>query len=257
MVEIVLTYEDVGSGPAVLLVHGHPFDRSMWAPQLAALPALGYRAIAPDLRGYGESPVTPGTVPFSRHIDDLVDLLDYVDVARPVLCGLSMGGQLVMEFHRVYPDRVRALVLADTTPHPETPESRRNRLAMADQLDREGMQGYADDVIWKMVSPDNPEVGAVVLPMMAAAPAAGAAAAQRGRADRPDYLPSLRAATVPGLVVVGSDDEFTPVPVAQETADALPDGKLLVVEGAAHMPNLERPEVFNAALAEFLASLPG
>ncbi|MFC7612812.1 alpha/beta fold hydrolase [Actinokineospora soli] len=87
-------------------------------------------------------------------------------------------------------------------------------------------------------------------------PAAGAAAAQRGRADRPDYIPSLRAATVPALVVVGSDDEFTPVPVARETAEALPNGRLLVVEGAAHMPNLERPEVFNAALAEFLETVP-
>lgn len=252
----MLTYEDVGSGPPVLLVHGHPFDRSMWAPQLMALPALGYRAIAPDLRGYGESPVTPGHVPFSAHIDDLVELLDALDVGRAVLCGLSMGGQLVMEFHRVHPDRVTGLVLADTTPHPETEESRRNRLAMADQLDREGMVGYADDVIWKMVSPTNPEVGAVVLPMMAAAPAAGAAAAQRGRADRPDYLPSLRAAAVPGLVVVGAEDEFTPVPVAEETAAALPDGTLVVVDGAAHMPNLERPDVFNAALADFLGSLP-
>ncbi|MGW5054870.1 alpha/beta fold hydrolase [Actinokineospora sp. NPDC004072] len=252
----MLSYDDAGSGPAVLLVHGHPFDRTMWRPQLDLLPRIGYRAIAPDLRGYGQSPVTPGTVPFARHTADLVELLDALGVESAVLCGLSMGGQLVMEFHRVHPERVRGLVLADTTPHPETPESRRNRLAMADQLDREGMRGYADDVIWKMVSPGNPEVGAFVLPMMAGAPAAGAAAAQRGRADRPDYLPSLRAAAVPGLVVVGSDDEFTPVPVARETADALPDGRLLVVDGAAHMPNLERPEVFNDALAEFLSALP-
>ncbi|GGS15193.1 MULTISPECIES: alpha/beta fold hydrolase [Actinokineospora] len=252
----MLTYDDAGSGPAVLLVHGHPFDRSMWRPQLALLPELGFRAIAPDLRGYGESPVTPGTVPFATHIADLVELLDALDVPSVVLCGLSMGGQLVMEFHRLHPDRVRGMVLADTTPHPETPESRRNRIAMADQLDREGMRGYADDVIWKMVSPNNPEVGAVVLPMMAAAPAAGAAAAQRGRADRPDYLPSLRAAKVPGLVVVGAEDEFTPVPIARETADALPNGHLVVVDGAAHMPNLERPEVFNAALTDFLNGLP-
>ncbi|MGX7825448.1 alpha/beta fold hydrolase [Actinokineospora sp. 24-640] len=251
----MLTYDDVGSGPAVLLVHGHPFDRSMWAPQLVALPALGYRAIAPDLRGYGESPVTPGTVPFSQHTQDLIEVLDYLDVERFVLCGLSMGGQLAMELHRAHPERVLGLVLADTTPHAETPESRQNRLALAEQYDREGMRGYADDVVWRMVSPNNPEVGAVVLEMMSGAPAAGAAAAQRGRADRPDYLPSLRAATVPGLVLVGAEDDFTPVPTAREMADALPDGRLVIVDGAAHLPNLERPDVVNAALAEFLRGL--
>ncbi|MFC5287043.1 alpha/beta fold hydrolase [Actinokineospora guangxiensis] len=252
----MLTYDDIGTGPAVLLVHGHPFDRSMWAPQLMALPAAGYRAIAPDLRGYGESPVTPGTVPFSRHIDDLVELLDHLEVGAVVLCGLSMGGQLVMDFHLRHPDRVRGLALVDTTPHAETEESRRNRMAMADQLDREGMKGYADEVIWKMVSPKNPEVGAVVLQMMLDAPAAGAAAAQRGRADRPDYVESLAGATVPGLVVVGTEDEFTPVPVAREMAEAMPNTTLTIIEDTAHMPNLERPDTFNTALTEYLDSLP-
>src|ERR1700743_1314994 len=91
-----LAYDEAGAGPAVVLIHGHPFNRSMWTPQLTAL-ADGYRVIAPDLRGYGDSPVTPGTVPMSLLAADVARLLDGLGVARAALVGLSMGGLGAME----------------------------------------------------------------------------------------------------------------------------------------------------------------
>ena len=109
---ITIGYDDTGGDEPLLLVHGHPFDRTMWHPQLA----LGYRMIAPDLRGYGESTVVPGKTAFDVFAADLAALLDHLKVDRAVLVGLSMGGQIVLEFLRLYPDRVRALVLADTSP---------------------------------------------------------------------------------------------------------------------------------------------
>lgn len=93
----------------------------MWDPQVARFSAER-RVIAPDLRGYGASPVTPGTVPFSRHADDLAELLDFLGVDTCVLAGLSMGGQLAMECWDRFGDRIRGLVLADTFATPETPE---------------------------------------------------------------------------------------------------------------------------------------
>ncbi|MGW5279243.1 alpha/beta fold hydrolase [Streptomyces collinus] len=254
-----LSYEDKNPGVSprvpLVLVHGHPFDRTMWAPQLTAF-AAGRRVVAPDLRGYGASPVTPGTVPLSRHARDIEDLLDHLAVDTCVLAGLSMGGQIAMECYGRFGDRVRGLVLADTFPDPETPAGRLGRRAMADRLLAEGMRGYADEVLERMVAPyAAPEVKSHVHRMMTAAAPQGAAASLRGRAERPDYRDLLTKVTVPALVVVGADDTYTPVADAEAMHAALPDSVLHVVDGAAHLPNLERAPEFNRVLEKFLTRI--
>ncbi|MER6344937.1 alpha/beta fold hydrolase [Streptomyces sp. NPDC001595] len=257
-----LAHEDQGGDTGstltpLVLLHGHPFDHTMWAPQLEAF-APGRRVVAPDLRGYGASPVVPGITPLSAFAEDIEALLDGLKVDTFVLAGLSMGGQIAMECHARFGDRVRGLVLADTFAEPETPDGHRARNAMADRLLREGMRGYADEVLDKMVAPyAEPSVKAHVHRMMTATSPEGAAAALRGRAERPDYRPLLTRVTVPALVVVGEDDTYTPVPVAESLHALLPDSTLHVVEGAAHMPNLERPDAFNAVLAGFLSRIDG
>ena len=251
---ITIGYDDEGTGDDVLvLVHGHPFDRSMWRPQVEHFAAAGWRVIAADLRGYGETTVVPGITPLDVFANDIAGLLDHLGVEKFVLAGLSMGGQIVMECARTFPERLRGLVLADTFAQAETPQGRRNRNDMADRLLREGMSGYATEVLWKMVAPHNTAAGEHVAKMMHNAPPEGAAAALRGRAERPDYTATLEAITVPTLVVVGGDDEYTPVKDAEYLHERVPGSTLVVVDGAAHMPNLERPEVFNKAVAELLA----
>ncbi|MFF1378294.1 alpha/beta fold hydrolase [Streptomyces sp. NPDC058308] len=256
---ITIGYDDErggggGTRGTLVLLHGHPFDRSMWSPQRTALAAT-HRVITPDLRGYGESTVVPGTTGFATFAADLAALLDHLGVREFALGGLSMGGQIVMECYRLFPERITGLLLADTFPAAETPEGKAARNALADRLLAEGMKGYADEVRDKMVAPYNTEASARVHRMMLAAPPEGAAAALRGRAERPDYRALLTRADVPSLVVVGRDDTYTPVSDAEAMHAALPDSALHVVESAAHMPNLERPDVFNSALRTWLARI--
>ena len=256
---ITLAYDDVGSGPdALLLVHGHPFDRSMWGPQLAALRDSPWRVIAPDLRGYGESSVVPGTTTLDVFADDLAALLDHLGLRDVVIGGLSMGGQIVMEFCRRHPARVRGVLLAATFPTAESPEGKRARRQMAERLLREGMAGYADEVLPKMLAPASiagmPAVAAHVLEMMRRTDPAGAAAALRGRAERPDYTSTLADVIAPALVCVGGEDAFTRRADAEAMHRALPRSRLLWLDGVGHMPNLERPDEFNAALLELLAT---
>lgn len=254
--DITVAYDDEGSGEPLLLVHGHPFDRTMWRPQVARFSQLGYRVIAPDLRGYGHTTVVPGVTPLATFARDLAGLLDHLGVPGAVIAGLSLGGQIAMEFHRLYPHRVRGLVLADTAAQAETVEGKQARYALADRLLSEGMGPYAASTLPMMVAPANiatqPAVAAHVLTMMRGAHPAGAAAALRGRAERPDYAEMLATVPVPALVVVGSEDQFTPVSDAQLMHERLPDSTLVVVDGAGHMPNLERPAVFDAALEQLL-----
>jgi 3-oxoadipate enol-lactonase len=245
-----LAYDDAGPerGIPLLLVHGHPFDRTMWRPQLERF-AVERRVIVPDLRGYGAS---PGAVDgWGDFTDDLVGLLDGLRVPRAVVAGLSMGGQIVLDMHRRHPGRVAGLLLADTTAAGEP--DRDQRLSMAGRLLDEGMDPYAVEVLYRMVSPHAPaDVAEHVLAMMRATDPVGAAAAQHARADRPDHLPRLGSVAVPTVVVVGAEDEFTPPADARAITDRVPSAELVVVDGAAHLPNLEQPDAFNGALLRLL-----
>ncbi|WP_030694079.1 alpha/beta fold hydrolase [Streptomyces globisporus] len=249
-------HEDRGTGPALLLVHGHPFDHTMWQPQIDRF-SRTHRVIAPDLRGYGATPLgaTTGATGLGDFAEDLVSLLDELRVDDCVVAGLSMGGQIAMELVRRHPERVRGLVLADTFPAAETEDGKKTRNAMADRLLREGMRGYADEVLDRMVAPYNTHAAPHVHRMMCATDPVAAAAALRGRAERPDYRETLTTVRVPALVVVGRDDTYTPVADAEEMHALLPHSTLAVIERAAHLPNLERPEEFDAALDAFLRAL--
>jgi pimeloyl-ACP methyl ester carboxylesterase len=253
---ITTAWDDEGVGEPLVLIHGHPFNRSMWHPQVERFSRAGYRVIAPDLRGYGATTVVPGKTTLDVFARDVAALLDHLGVDRFVLGGLSMGGQIVLEFHRLFAERLRGIVLADTFAKADTEDGRRSRRETADRLVREGMGPYADEVLTKMLAPHNvsamPDVAGQVLAMMRGTSPEGAAAALRGRAERPDYTDMLARIRVPTLVVVGSDDEFTPVGDAEFMADRVPGARLAVIDGAGHMPNLERRDEFDAVLGDFL-----
>lgn len=256
---MTIGYDDVGRGTALVLIHGHPFDRSMWHPQVERFANEGFRVIVPDLRGYGESETDDDITRLDVFVDDVAQLLDRLGIDTFVLGGLSMGGQIAMEFYRLHPKRIRGLVLADTTHSAETPGGRVERREMADRLLHEGMEPYTDEALALMVAPRNleamPVVAGHVRDMMCRTSPRGAAAALRGRAERPDYAAVLAQVEVPTLVVVGRDDTFTPVGDAEAMHALVPDATLAVIDRAAHLPNLERPEDFNAALAAFLYGL--
>lgn len=256
--KISLVFDDEGSAgsDALLLIHGHPFNRSMWHPQIRTVAAAGWRVIAPDLRGYGESEPASGDFMFAEFGEDLLALLDRLGVERCVVGGLSMGGQIAMEVCRQAPERVRGLLLAATFPQSESEEGKLRRSAMADRLLREGMAGYAVEVLPKMVGAaclrEKPQIGEAVLAMMRSTNPRAAAAALLARASRPPYEPVLERFARPAMVVVGDEDAFTTRDDALKMASLLRDCDLRWMPGVGHMPNLEREDEFNAAVLELL-----
>jgi pimeloyl-ACP methyl ester carboxylesterase len=260
---VELAYEDAGpkgSKDVLLLIHGHPFNRSMWTPQIEAASHAGWRVIAPDLRGYGESPIVPGIATLDVLANDIFALLDRLGIDTVVVAGLSMGGQIAMECARSHAARVRALVLVATFPRAETEEGKIARREMAARLLKEGMAPYAEGVLTKMIAPHNvtalPDVAAHMMQMMKTTAPEGAAAALRGRGERPPYEPTLAAFDRPALVVVGDCDAFTTRADADQMHHLLTRSRLLWMEGVGHMPNLERAPEFNAALLDFLRAVP-
>lgn len=257
---IEMAYDDTGSGQAVVLLHGYPFNRSMWREQVEAL-SQSYRVITPDLRGHGETPpVTanePATMEEMAH--DVAALLDELNVQRAAVGGLSMGGYVTLAFYRRFPLRVRALVLADTRPQSDTEEARRNREQQAKKALEEGMKAIADTMLPKLLAPatlqERPEVRARVREMMVKTKPRGAAAALRGmavRIDQTDFLPSIFA---PTLIIVGSEDQLTPPADAEVMRREIRGSRLEIIKGAAHVSNLENAEEFNRILKDFLDKL--
>ncbi|MDO4920132.1 alpha/beta fold hydrolase [Kocuria sp.] len=253
-----LSFTDEGQGPPVLLVHGHAYDRSLWDAQVRTLVAGGWRALAPDLRGFGDSEVTEGIVYTEEFAADLAALLDALGLETVVLLGFSMGGQIAMQLLASHPERVRALVVSDTVPHAEDAAGRRRRHVTADRMVRDGMAAYASSVLPVMIREQNverlPEVARAVAEMIRSAPLTGATAAMRGRAERADFTETLRGWDGPALVVVGSDDAFDGG-AARTMAELLPRGELAVVPESGHTPNLENPAAYDAALLGFLDGL--
>jgi pimeloyl-ACP methyl ester carboxylesterase len=255
---LTVAFDDEGPRDthALLLIHGHPFNRSMWRPQVSAVAAKGWRVIAADLRGYGDSSSIGSDLAFADFGKDLLGLLDVLGIDRFVVGGLSMGGQIAMDVCRQAPERVRGLLLAATFPSGESEEGKLRRFAMADRLMREGMAGYAVEVLPKMVGAaclrERPEVGEAVLAMMRGTDARAAAAALRARALRVPYEPVLERFTGPATVVVGDEDAFTTRSDADQMSTLLRDCELCWMSGVGHMPNLERQDAFNAALFRLL-----
>lgn len=249
------TYDDVGAGYPVVLIHGHPFNRTMWTPQVEFLRSRA-RVITPDLRGYGENRHHAGDTRLETFASDILTLLDELGVDRFLLGGLSMGGQIALELFRQQRPRVAGMILADTFAQVDSPQGKQLRYTTADRLLREGMEAYAVEVLPKMIARHHidsmPAVAAHVLRMMQTTPPAGAAAALRGRAERIDYTPLLAEIDIPVLIVVGDQDEYTPVSDARFMSERIRGAELVVIEDAGHMPNLEQPAAFNASMGRFV-----
>jgi pimeloyl-ACP methyl ester carboxylesterase len=248
-----LAHEDRGTGPAIVFLHGHPFSRAMWAPQVEAL-SDEFRVVAPDLPGYGASPPLAQIMSMRRLADEVVGLLDAIGVERAAVVGLSMGGLVAMELGLGYPERVDGLVLAATTAAPPTDvEAQRRRRAAAD-LEAHGMVAHTAEMLPRLFGPEGARDPALTVPiastMLRTSPT-GAAAALRGRAQRPDYEQLLRGLRPPALVIAGDSDAYSTKEVTDQLVAALPAPDVLFLPGIGHMPNLEAQSAFDDAVRGF------
>src|SRR6266542_257799 len=251
-----LAVEVRGDGLPVLLVHGFPFDRTMWRHQLAALSR--WRRIAPDLRGVGAStaPAAGDGYSISLYADDLVAVLDALGIRASAVCGLSMGGYVVFDLLRRYPDRVSAVLLVDTKPDADSPEAKRARDELATVAEREGPDAVIERLLPRLLARQTqPEVAAQVRDMARRWSAPGLVGALRALRDRPDSTETLRGVKVPTLVLVGSEDQIAPPGVGRVMAALVPGAQFHVVPAAGHLPPLEQPLATTRLLADFLATI--
>ena len=247
-----IAYERVGQGPPLVLVHGAAVDSRMWRPQLAAL-ADEFTVIAWDEPGAGGSSDVPSDFALADYANSLATLIDALELGPAHVAGLSWGGTVVLELYRHHPELVATLILVDTyagwkgsLPEQEVRarvEGVRKLFAAADHLFDPTLPGlFAGDppaefvpLLEEMAADVRPESMRTALLVMA-------------EADQRDLLPRI---AVPTLLIWGELDARSPLTVARQFEEAIPDAKLVVIPGAGHVSNLEQPELFNDAVREF------
>jgi 3-oxoadipate enol-lactonase len=253
---IPIGYEDVGTGEAVVFLHGYPHDRTLWASQLGALPVPS-RTLACDLRGFGESGGRATSL--DDYATDVAAWLKGLGIQQAVIAGLSMGGYVAFALWRKYPSLIRALVLCDTRAQADDETGKEKRDEQLAMVRARGSEAIADHLIAAMVGKttrdQRPEVTERVHAMIARAPVEGIIGALTAMRDRPDSTPTLATITVPTLILVGDEDVITPPSESRAMNAAIPRSRLEVIQGAGHLSNLERPAHFNHVVGEFLASL--
>ena len=251
-------YEVTGSGSPVVLLHPFPAHHELWTP-VAQMLSSRYRLIVPDLRGHGESSLGSGPATMHKHAADIARVMDDAGVDRAPLIGVSIGGYAVFEFWRRFRNRVSALVLCNTKAQADTPEARANRLQVADDVLQRGTEpffaGMAQKLMGESTRRTRPDLVEGALRMMRKMSAENVAGVQRGMADRPDSVPTLKTITVPTLIITGDEDTMTGVPEAELMKQHIPGSQIKVVAKAGHYSPWEQPDEVGRLLRQFLESV--
>ncbi|HBG08074.1 MAG: alpha/beta hydrolase [Geobacteraceae bacterium GWC2_58_44] len=254
--DISMTYDDVGTGPALLLIHGFPLNRQMWQPQLLPIAEAGYRVIAPDLRGFGATDAPLDGYSMDGFADDLIALMDGLKIERAVVGGMSMGGYILLNLLERYPQRVRAACFIATKSSADDEAGRARRSAMAAEAERLGANPIIKIFAELLFAPDSmqkrPDLIARVTSWMRDTNPRALAGGLLAMRDRKDYTPLLQDFRQPSLVIAGALDRAASPDAVELLTAGLPCCQSRIIDKAGHMVNMEQPEEFNAALIKFL-----
>jgi 3-oxoadipate enol-lactonase len=253
-----IVYWALGDGAPVILLHPFPANHEFWQPVAQTL-ATRYRLILPDLRGHGESGIGQGPATMEKHAADIARVMDDADVGRAPLIGVSIGGYALFELWRKNRGRVAAMGLCNTKAPADTAEARTARLQAANDVLERGTEPFFESMIPRLLGKTTretrPDLVDGALRMMRQMSPAGVAQAQRGMAERPDSIDTLKTINVPTLLVTGDEDILTGPNEAELMHQHIPGSQLKVIPKAGHYSPWERSESASILLRQFLDGL--
>ena len=247
-------FEDRGTGAPLVLLHPFPFSRGLWSAVTEALPAH-QRVLTVDAPGFGESPLPDGRFTIAGFADALAALLDQLKIPRATLLGMSLGGYTALAFAARHPDRLAALVLADTRAGADSADTRAGRDAAIALIREAGPDAYLSGSLPRLVSPAASVELIASLRACAETRAPSLIAGLEALRDRPDRTAELSAIRVPTLVLRGAQDQVTPEADMKQMATAIPGATFVSLPEAGHLAHLEAPGPFLGALAPFLRTV--
>ena len=254
-----ICYQDLGTGGIPLIfIHGFPFDKSSWGEQLNSL-YQAQRVIAYDVRGFCKSKPDDNKVSISLFADDLVMLMDALHISQSIVCGLSMGGYIALNAISRYPDRFKALVLADTQCAADTEEAKEKRYKSIVQIQNEGLDDYANEFVEKIFCrksrEEKPEIVDSIRQTILSTPVTTITRTLSAIAQRTETCSILDEIQVPTLIICGEEDTVIPPEKSKYMHQRIRHSELHIIKDAGHMSNMEQPQVFNRHLLNFIARL--
>jgi pimeloyl-ACP methyl ester carboxylesterase len=253
-----IAYWALGDGAPIVLLHPFPANHEFWQPVAQTL-ATRYRVILPDLRGHGESEVGEGPATMEKHAADIARVMDDADVGRAPLIGVSIGGYALFELWRKNRGRVAALGLCNTKAPADNAEARAGRLQAANDVLERGTEPFFESMtprlLGKTTRETRPDLVDGAVRMMRQMSPADVAQVQRGMAERPDSVETLKTINVPTLLVTGDEDLMTGVNEAELMRQHIAGSQLKVIPKAGHYSPWERSDSVSILLRQFLDGL--
>lgn len=253
-----IVYRALGEGPPVVLLHPFPVNHEFWLPVAEAL-ATRYRLILPDLRGHGDSGAGEGPATMDKLAADIARVMDDADIGRAPLIGVSIGGYALFEFWRRQRGRATALGLCNTKAPADSAEARSARLQAASDVLERGTEPFFESMIPRVFGSTTretrPDLVAGALNMMRKMSPEDIAQVQRGMAERPDSMDTLKTINVPAQIVTGDEDILTGVNESELMRQHISGSQLRVIPKAGHYSPWEQPEETGRLLRQFLERL--
>ncbi|MBT8386710.1 MAG: alpha/beta fold hydrolase [Ignavibacteria bacterium] len=239
----------------ILFVHGFPYDHQMWDAQVKAL-SSNYFCVRYDLRGLGESPAGDGQFTMEMFVDDLEEIISGMNLNKPILCGLSMGGYISLRAMGRTENLFSALILCDTKSVADDNETKLKRADAIKRINDGHFNLFIEEFVSNcfadsFINESEKEYRKVVSRSLKNNPLGvkGCLLAMAGRTDTTEILKRIK---IPTLVICGNEDKLSPPAVMKTMADKIPGSKYALVKGSGHMAPIEKAEVVNEKITRFL-----
>jgi pimeloyl-ACP methyl ester carboxylesterase len=239
----------------IVFIHGFPYDHNMWQAQIEEL-SKNYFCVSYDIRGLGDSPAGDGQFTMESFVDDLETIVDEMNLDKPVLCGLSMGGYISLRAMERMQNKFSALILCDTKSTSDDNEGKLKRAAAIKLINTGKFYDFIESFVLncfgeKFIRENNADYRKIVDRSKGNNPAGvkGCLLAMAGRTDTTESLAKIK---IPTLVICGSEDKLSPPDVMKFMAEKIPNSKFVLIENSGHMSPVENPARVNKAIRDFL-----
>lgn len=241
--------------PSIIFVHGFPFDHTMWGNQIKEL-QKEYHVIVYDIRGFGDSYVGDGQYTMEAYVSDLLSVVNEMNLNKPTLCGLSMGGYIALRAVEVAQEKFGSLILLDTKSQGDDDKGRLVRSININKINVDGLEtfveGFVSNVFAEESKTELKSVYTKTLKTSKSHNPLGVKGALFAMISRTDTTKSLKKIRIPTLVMGGAFDKLTPPSQLREMADKIKNSEFAVVPRAGHMSPLENPNFVNDMIRGFL-----
>jgi pimeloyl-ACP methyl ester carboxylesterase len=257
--DITINYEDKGKGNIpIIFIHGFPFNKSMWQPQLDYFMKEN-RVITYDIRGFGQSTFGATQHSIAQYADDLILMMNELRIEKAIVCGLSMGGYILLNAVIRYPEKFAGIVLADTQCLADSTFAKEKRFKTMEQIETGGLfdfaNGFVENVFRKETLNDNKELVEKIKSIILSTSSTTIVAALNALATREETCGNLNIISTPTLILCGKDDMLTPLDKSEFMKTNIESASLQIIHDAAHLSNLEQPDSFNQHVSNFISKI--